>query len=107
MTITRSRAEKAFLKLIRDAGLPRPEANVKLGPYEPDFLWREQRLIVELDSYQFHAGPDRFGRDREKELFFRGAGFDVMRFMRNHVIHRPAIVLVTVSQALARRDGSG
>jgi hypothetical protein len=59
-TITRSRAEKAFLKLIRDARLPRPEVNQRLGRYEPDFMWPEQRLIVELDSYQFHAGPGAF-----------------------------------------------
>jgi hypothetical protein len=60
MAITRSQAERAFLKLIRDARLPLPEVNARLGPYRPDFLWPEQRLIVELDSYTFHAGPDRF-----------------------------------------------
>ena len=31
MTITRSQAEKAFLKLIRESGLPRPETNVRFG----------------------------------------------------------------------------
>ena len=41
MTITRSRAEKAFLKLIRDARLPAPQVNQKLGRYVPDFMWRE------------------------------------------------------------------
>ena len=103
MTITRSRAEKAFLKLIRDARLPLPEVNVRLGPYEPDFLWREQRLIVELDSYGFHGGPGAFQNDREKDLFYRDAGFDVLRPTRAHVIHQPAVVLVRVVRALALR----
>ncbi|HUA70766.1 MAG TPA: DUF559 domain-containing protein [Solirubrobacteraceae bacterium] len=102
MTITRSRAEKAFLKLIRDARLPAPETNQKLGPYEPDFVWREQRLIVELDSYQFHGGPSSFQNDREKDLFYRDASFDVLRPTRNHVIHQPARVLVSVVRALER-----
>jgi very-short-patch-repair endonuclease len=102
MTITRSVAEKAFLKLIRDARLPRPEVNVRLGPYRPDFLWREQRVIVELDSYGFHGGPKAFRNDREKDLFYRGAGFDVLRPTRAHGIEEPAVVLVRVAQASRR-----
>jgi very-short-patch-repair endonuclease len=102
MTITRSRAERAFLKLIRDARLPAPEVNQKLGRYVPDFMWRDQRLIVELDSYQFHAGPGGFHNDREKDLVYRDAGFDVLRATRNHVIREPARVLVSVVRALER-----
>jgi very-short-patch-repair endonuclease len=101
-TITRSRAERAFLKLIRDARLPAPETNQKLGRYSPDFMWRDQRLIVELDSYQFHGGPAGFHNDREKDLVYRDAGFDTLRPTRNHVIHQPARVLVMVVRALAR-----
>ena len=100
MTITRSDAEKAMLKLIRDAHLPLPEVNVRLGPYKPDFLWREQRLIVELDSYGFHGGPGAFQTDREKDLFYRDARFDVLRFTRAHVVHEPAVVLVRLARAL-------
>lgn len=103
MAITRSDAEKAFLKLIRDSGLPRPEVNVRFGPYVPDFMWRRERLIVELDSPTFHAGPRAFESDRDKDLFYRGAGFDSLRFTRKHVIHRGAMVLVTVARGLARR----
>ena len=102
MTITRSRAERAFLKLIRDARLPPPETNQRLGRYVPDFMWREQRLIVELDSYRFHGGPDAFQNDREKDLVYRDSGFDVLRPTRNHVIHQPARVLVSVVLALER-----
>jgi len=105
MTVTRSKAEKAFLKLIRDARLPVPETNERLGRYKPDFMWREQRLIVELDSYQFHGGPDGFQNDREKDLVYRDAGFDVLRPTRNHVIHEPARVLVSVVRALERASG--
>jgi very-short-patch-repair endonuclease len=100
MTITRSRAEKAMLKLIRDARLPAPEVNVPFGPYQPDFLWREQRLIVELDSYGFHGGPRAFQADREKDLFYRDARFDVLRFTRAHAVYEPAMVLVRLARAL-------
>lgn len=102
MTITRSRAERAFLKLIRDARLPAPEVNRRLGQYSPDFMWRREHLIVELDSYQFHGGPAGFQNDREKDLVYRDAGFDVLRPTRNHVVHQPARVLAMVVRALAR-----
>ena len=103
MAITRSKAEKAFLRLMRDAGLPRPEVNVEFGSYVPDFMWRRERLIVELDSPTFHGGPGAFQNDREKDLFYRDARFDVLRFTREHVVHEPARVLVRVVRALPRR----
>jgi very-short-patch-repair endonuclease len=90
------------LKLIRDARLPAPQVNQRLGRYVPDFMWPEQRLIVELDSYQFHAGPDSFHNDREKDLVYRDAAFDVLRPTRDHVIHEPARVLVRLVRALER-----
>ena len=102
MEITRSAAERAFRKLIGDSGLPRPEANVEFGPFVPDFMWRHERLIVEIDSPTFHAGPRAFQTDRDKDLFYRGARFDVLRFTREHVVHRGPMVLVTVAQTLAR-----
>ena len=66
-------------------------------------MWRRERLIVELDSYTFHGGPAAFQNDREKDLVYRDAGFDVLRPTRNHVVHQPARVLVMVVRALARR----
>jgi very-short-patch-repair endonuclease len=101
MAISRSRAEKALLRLIRDAGLPMPQTNVPFGRYEADFVWREQKLIVELDSATYHSGPGAFHRDREKDLVFRGAGFDVMRPTRAHVVYEGPRVLVLLAQALA------
>ena len=101
--ITRSRAERAFRKLIRDARLPPPLVNQPLGRYVPDFMWPEHRLIVEIDSYGFHGGPGGFQKDHDKDLFYRQAGFDVLRPTRHHVVYEPARVLVAVVQGLARR----
>ncbi len=103
MAISRSRAEKAFLRLIRDAGLPMPETNVPFGRFEADYLWREQRLAVELDTVTYHSGPGVFQRDREKALVFRDAGVDLLRFTRAHVVYEPTVTLVRLAQALVRR----
>ena len=67
MALTRSKRERAFLRLVRQAGLRVPETNVKFGRYEADFLWRRERLVVEIDGYNYHTGPAVFSRDREKE----------------------------------------
>jgi very-short-patch-repair endonuclease len=106
IAISRSRAEKALLRLIRDARLPLPETNVKFGRFEADFVWRRERVIVELDSATYHSGPGVFQRDREKDLVFRGAGFDVLRPTRAHVIYEPTRVLVLLARALARREAA-
>lgn len=62
----------------------------------------EQRLIVELDSATYHSGPGVFHRDHEKDLVFRGAGFDVMRPTRAHVVCQGPRMLVLLAQALSR-----
>ena len=80
-----------------------PETNVKFGRYEPDFLWRRERLVVEIDGYNYHTGPAVFRRDHEKDLVFKEAGLEVLRFTGDHVLHRPTMVLVQVAQTLARR----
>jgi very-short-patch-repair endonuclease len=102
-TISRSKAERRFRRLIRDAGLPQPEVNQPFGRWELDFIWREERLVVEIDGYQFHSGPASFNNDHEKDLAVRDAGLDLLRFTSDHVVMRSAMVLARVAGALARR----
>lgn len=104
--ISKSRAEKAFIKLIREAGLPMPAVNQRFGNLEPDFFWRRERLVVEIDGYPFHSGPRSLYKDREKDLVLRDARIDVMRFTRYHVVHQGARVLARVAGELARRPAS-
>jgi very-short-patch-repair endonuclease len=100
--ISRSRKEKRLLRGLRDAGLPLPETNVKLGRFEADFLWRRERLVVEVDGYPFHRGPAAYNRDHDKDLAFREAGLDVLRFTGDHVEKRLTMVLVKIAGELAR-----
>ncbi len=77
---TRSDLERDFLMLCRRHRLPAPEVNVELGAYTADFLWREQRLIVETDSYLYHRGEQAFKDDHARDLELRQQGFEVFRF---------------------------
>jgi very-short-patch-repair endonuclease len=105
--ISRSKREKALLRLIRDAGLPVPDTNVPFGRFNLDFFWPRERLVVELDGYSFHRGPGAFGRDREKDLAVRAAGLEMLRFTGDHVLERPSMVLAAIAGELARRRATG
>jgi very-short-patch-repair endonuclease len=75
--------EDAFWALVLGANLPRPEMNgtVALGEItiEPDAIWRDAKLIVELDSRQAHATFTAFETDRERDRLAALAGWLVIR----------------------------
>jgi very-short-patch-repair endonuclease len=99
---TRSDLERDFLRLCCRHRVPPPEVNVKLGPYTVDFLWREQRLIVEVDGYAAHSGRQAFTDDRVRDARLAVCGFDVQRFDEWQVGNDGAAVAETVHALLAR-----
>jgi very-short-patch-repair endonuclease len=101
--MTRSEAERRLLRLIRAADLPRPHVNARLGKYEVDFLWREQRLVVEVDSFRFHSPRARFERDRERDATLAAAGYTVIRVTWRQLVDTPEAVVARIAAALAAR----
>lgn len=98
---TRSEAEERLLALIRGAGLPTPEVNVRLGAHRVDFLWRESRLVVEADGYRFHSSPAAFERDRLRDADLTAAGLRVVRVTWRQLSEAPLAVVARLAQALA------
>jgi very-short-patch-repair endonuclease len=101
-TLTRSKLEEAFFRLCDDHGLPRPEANTRIEEIECDFVWRDARLIVEVDGYGFHRIRSVFMSDRERDVILTLAGWEVLRFAYEHVIDRPSWVAAAIRHRLAR-----
>lgn len=99
---TRSEAEKRFLKLIEEARLPRPQGNVRVEGHQVDFVWRAQRIVVEVDGFAFHSSRPRFENDRRRDGILTAAGFRVIRVTWRQMEHEPIATLVRVGQALAR-----
>jgi very-short-patch-repair endonuclease len=91
LTRTRSDLEDCFKALLFAETLPEPEYNATLelhgATYEPDCLWREQRVIVELDSRAFHKTNAAFDQDRERDRIFTAAGYRVIRVTSRHLDH--------------------
>ena len=50
-----------------------------------DAVWREAKLIVELDGYETHGTRAAFERDRARDRKFTVAGWRTMRVTRGHV----------------------
>jgi hypothetical protein len=73
----------AFLELCDDIGLhhPAPEALIDLedGPIHVDFLWREERIVIELDSRAFHDSTKGFDTDRDRDQRLLLAGYIPVR----------------------------
>ena len=64
-TLTRSVLEERFLELCRAAGLPKPtKVNHHVEALEADFVFADQLLLVETDSWQHHKSRRSFESDR-------------------------------------------
>ena len=105
--LTEEGVEERFFTLCRSAGLPDPEANVWItlaegGAYKADFLWREERLIVETDGRDAHTTRAAFERDRLRDQRLTLAGFTMVRFTWRQVTREPDRVLRTTQDLLAR-----
>ena len=81
--VTKSELERRFLTFVDKAGLPRPQTNVWLsiaGEWiEVDCVWREQGVIVELDSRTYHETTAAFERDRRRDRRLHAAGWQPVR----------------------------
>ena len=98
--ITRSELEERFLSRVLNAQLPRPEVNVQIGPYEVDFFWRAERVIVEVDGRATHLTPQAFENDRHRDADLAMLGYQVLRFTWRQVLYEPALVLRAVEAVL-------
>lgn len=93
-----------MLRLIRAAHLPPPRTNYPVAGYSADFCWPDERLIVEVDGYDFHASRAAFERDRRRDLVHREAGYEVLRFTGQQLKNDPVYVATVIARALDRRS---
>lgn len=99
---TRSEAEEKLLDLTRSAGLPRPELNVDVLGHDVDFVWRDMRVVAEVDGYAFHASARSFAADRRRDAELTAAGYRVLRFTWADLGERRLTTVARLAQALVR-----
>src|SRR3954447_21697366 len=97
---TREKLERAAHAVFLQAGLPAPKCNTPVptadGPLEVDFLWPDQRLIVEADSFAWHSTRQAFERDRRRDQLLGAKGWTVVRVTWRQINHDPKEVIATL-----------
>ena len=98
----RSVLEALVLDLQRQAELPEPQVNVAVLGREADLVWRNERLVVETDGYEFHRGREAFESDALRNVRLRADGWTVLRFTLRMVETRPEEVVDAIRSSLVR-----
>jgi very-short-patch-repair endonuclease len=104
--LTRSEIEARFLVLVRRAGLPEPKANCALDVPDhpgavPDFYFPAHHLVVETDGWDTHRTRAAFKSDRRRDAALTAAGYRVMRFTYDDVVHDPGTVVARLTPRTA------
>lgn len=100
----RSRMEAKMLPLLTHYNMPIPETNVKLRiegeVFEVDFLWRDQRIVVETDGGRYHDNPIAQARDGHRNRVLARAGYRVPRIGWDELRDEPDRVITEIRRFL-------
>lgn len=101
-----SEAERDFHQLLRTAGITGWKANrsVVVNGIEifPDVLFRQLRLIIEIDGREFHTDAEVFESDRARQNLLVLDGWRVLRLTWAMITDQPDLVLAQVREAIAQ-----
>jgi very-short-patch-repair endonuclease len=98
---TRFAAERRLLALLRAAKLPLPVVNARAEGYEVDALWCAERVVLEFDSYEFHATRAAFERDRRRDAAHTRARYVVLRTTWRELTGEPYVLVARIAETLA------
>lgn len=102
---TRSELELRFIELCERQRLPTPAVNVWVEGVLVDALWIRERVIVELDGFEYHRTRSAQRRDAERDRRLTLAGYLVLRFGWHEVVERPSATARAIRDLLRRRGG--
>jgi very-short-patch-repair endonuclease len=99
--------ETEFLQLLRTLDVPEPERQhvIRRGGVaiaRADLAYPSERVVIELDGYEFHSSPAAFRQDRVRQNALQEAGYVVLRFTKRD-IGRPRYIKDTILRLLFER----
>jgi hypothetical protein len=104
--ISRAQTERAFLDIVKRAGLPRPAINLFVAGHEIDAYWEQERFAVELDGWETHRTRAAFERDPLRIEDLKLAGIDAIRITARRIEQEPAQVARRLRILIERRRRS-
>jgi very-short-patch-repair endonuclease len=96
---TQSDLEDRLLRICDRYRIPRPQTQHGTKP-RVDFIWPDERLVVEADGWRAHGTRHAFQRDRTTTNALQLAGYTVLRFTDDDLECRPRSVAAQITQAL-------
>jgi hypothetical protein len=87
---TRSTFEDDFLPFCKRFGLPTPQLNVTVAGYEVDAFFPDEKVIVELDGWEFHSNKGAFEDDRERDAATLAVGCVTIRITHKRLQRQAA-----------------
>lgn len=99
---TKSEMERRALRITRAANVPDPERNYPIEIYTIDLYWPRARYGLELDSWQWHAGPKAFKRDRRKSARMKDLGIELDR-VTDEMLNDPVPLIARIVRTLEQR----
>ena len=75
-----------------------------LGVYVADFVIHEKKLVIEIDG-EHHFKPERQKRDRERDEWLSGQGYQVLRFNTGELSDTFNGCIEEILQALGLMEG--
>src|SRR4051794_26794281 len=104
---TASHPEDHVLDLVLNAGFEHPEVNRQQTTQGrrtiPDLRWPRQRLIVEVDSAEWHSDPLAQRDDAERQARLEAEGWRVLRTTLGQATRDPQRLIARLSAAGAPR----
>lgn len=80
---TRSEWEDAFPAFCKQYDLPHPVLSQFVAGYEADAVFPDEKIVIELDSWEFHKHRDAFELDRDRDADRLAAGYWTVRIPGN------------------------
>jgi very-short-patch-repair endonuclease/predicted transcriptional regulator of viral defense system len=107
--MTRSPLEDRFAEFYREhlADLPAPMTNVSILDHEVDAYWPSHRLVVEMDSWEYHHHRAAFERDRKRDAAMQAAGYRVIRLTYGRMEAEPGEVASELRRILTDSSPAG
>lgn len=101
-----SALERLLLKVLRNAGLPKPRLQAQLPwrttlPSRCDALYEKERIILEADGRRWHTRVDAMAEDRRRDREALNHGYRPYRFVYEELKRDPQMVADTVLEARA------
>jgi very-short-patch-repair endonuclease len=94
--------ERRFLAVVREARLPMPATQERIGPGRIDFHWPDLGLVVETDGLAYHRTPMQQLDDRRRDQAHAAAGRTQLRFANLQVRESPEEVAAILGRVIRR-----